>query len=103
MRKLLKEALHVCKSGDFIRVLVTTQKAKTSKDKFIHVRISYNGYIINQEDIAQLFEPYYNISEEEKTIGLSFVKNTILEHGGDIYANKNEEETFIEFYLPIIA
>ncbi len=103
MRKLLQEALYNYKPGDQIKVSLSISTEKSKKDKCIHVKVSDSGNFIREEDIQNIFEPYYSTGDENTGVGFSFMKITLLRHGGDVFANRDNEESYIEFYLPITA
>lgn len=103
MRTLLQEALNDFKPGDQIKVSLTISTEKNKKGKCIHVRVSDSGEFIREEDIQNIFEPYYSTGEDNTGVGFSFMKITLLRHGGDVIANRDNEESYIEFYLPITA
>ncbi len=103
MRKLLQEALNGFKPGNQIKVSLTISSEKSKKGKCVHVKVSDSGEFIHEEDIQNIFEPYYSTGEDNTGVGFSFMKITLLRHGGDVIANCDNEESYIEFYLPITA
>lgn len=103
MRKLLQETLTDFHPGDQVKVSLTIGSEGSKKEKCIRVRVSDSGEFIREEDLQNIFEPYYSIGEDNTGIGFSFMKITLLRHGGDVIASRNKEESYIEFYLPITA
>jgi len=51
---------------------------------FLEIKFADNGVGIMQEDLAQIFEPYYSTKETGIGLGLPLTKKIIEEHGGKI-------------------
>lgn len=56
----------------------------TEEEQMIHIIIGDNGRGISQDNINQLFEPFYTAKKEGTGLGLTTVQNIIHSHGGEI-------------------
>lgn len=59
-------------------------------DNNIKIAISDNGNGISEEQKPKIFTPYFTTKSTGSGIGLSMVKQTIVNHGGDIYFESSE-------------
>jgi len=86
-------------------------KIKASrKDNFCQVSVSDNGIGIKEEDLKQIFEPFYqadNLETRERRgtgLGLTLVQEIVEMHGGQIWVESKygKGSNFI-FTLPLVA
>ncbi len=64
--------------------------------------ISDNGTILTEEQLSNIFEPYYSNKKDGTGLGLAIVQSIIKEHNAKIYARNNEQGgTSICIEIPI--
>lgn len=75
----------------------TTIKLTATEDKYFwHFTFSDNGIGVPQKSINRIFERFYRVDTGRSRkmggtgLGLAIVKNTILQYGGSIFANNND-------------
>lgn len=76
---IIRNAIEACSPGDTIEI--TTD----FKEKWITVNIKDNGPGMPEEVKLHAFEPFYNTLYGETGLGLSYVKQIIDEHKGEIH------------------
>ncbi len=82
------------------RIFVTSK----DQDGQIRIIISNNGPIINDEDIAKVFDPFYTKGKVTGTgLGLASVRRIITLHGGKVIAQNKATMDGVEFVITIPA
>ncbi|RJQ49460.1 MAG: HAMP domain-containing protein [Nitrospiraceae bacterium] len=75
---LLINAMDVSQAGDTISI--TTEAV----DSHLHIAIQDTGKGIKDEDIGNIFKPFYSTKTRGAGLGLSIVERIVKEHGGEI-------------------
>ena len=63
------------------------------------IRVSDDGIGIKPEHLPQIFTPFYTTKEGGTGIGLSYVKEIVEAHGGDVCVSSNEGTT-VTMHIP---
>lgn len=95
---LFINAIEAMKPGEGQLRLSTSRR-----DQHIFLNISDNGIGIPQENISQLFEPFFTAKKEGTGLGLTTVQNIVHSHGGhiDVHSQQGQGTTFsLLFPLP---
>lgn len=82
-----------------------TFKSSLSQDQLLIVTVSDTGCGIPEEQLLHIFEPFYTTKEFGTGLGLSIVKEIIVAHGGDIWADSEPgagTQINISFNLPLV-
>lgn len=77
---------------------VTLSTATTDKDQVV-IKISNSGPMIPPEVAAQMFEPLFS-TKDQLGMGLSIVRDIVLEHSGELSFTTTPEETEFTITLP---
>jgi PAS domain S-box-containing protein len=83
--------------------VLTVTTADSSKDGFLEISISDSGHGMSEEDLKDIFEPFFSTKEEGKGVGLglSVTYGIITEHRGKIEVeSKVGNGTTFKVYLP---
>lgn len=89
------------KAGVIARSGATQQSLLTIEsrivDKSIEITVSDTGEGIDEDNLADIFEPFYTTKENGAGLGLAIVKKIVEEHNGQIkvFSQKNKGTTFI--------
>jgi len=102
LRNLLDNALKYTPAGGWVRVSMQLLK------EAVEVKVEDSGCGIPEKDLPNIFERFYRVDQARSRemggtgLGLAIVKETILAHGGKIWAESREGEgsTFY-FKLPL--
>lgn len=79
---LISNAFEVLKSGQFIKIDVSIQKAG------LNIKISDNGPGIPPQIIPKIFDPFFSSGKEKGSgLGLSISKKIVEDHGGTLTVN----------------
>jgi signal transduction histidine kinase len=93
---LLKNALEAAPDGEAVSV------STYQRDETAVIDISDSGHGINQEDMANIFDPMFSTKEKRFGMGLPLVKRIVSEHMGDISVESNPGEyTVFRIELPL--
>ena len=65
-------------------IVMTVRGVEHSDGQAVEVAIRDNGVGMDAETAARLFEPYFTTKERGTGLGLTLVRQTILDHGGTI-------------------
>lgn len=71
--------------------------------EYVLLSVSDNGSGISAKDQEHIFEPFYSkkiMGKSGTGLGLTIVKNTIQDHGGDIVLQSDSNGTTFSLYLP---
>ena len=77
-----------------------------STDKEVVIGVTNTFEVMSEEDLARIFEPFYQAKKTRKTgsgLGLAITKKIIEKHGGKIEACNVPEGLKIEIRLPTVA
>ncbi len=83
--------------------VLTVTTADSSQDGFLEISISDSGHGMSEEDLKDIFEPFFSTKEEGKGVGLglSVTYGIITEHRGKIEVeSKVGNGTTFKVYLP---
>ena len=96
---LLMNAFDALGTATERRTTVTTRKDGTA----IHVAVKDSGSGIPVGDIARVFDPFYTTKSSGLGMGLSIARSLIEAHGGELWAENNEDDgaTFT-FTVPVM-
>jgi signal transduction histidine kinase len=87
-------------SADTRRISITVNREK----KFVVITISNNGPSVEDNDIENIFKPFYTTKGDEKGtgLGLSIVRQIVRNMGGDVLLkNKEHSEDTVDFVIKI--
>lgn len=73
-------------------------------DNLIHIEFFNNGPLIDEENLKNIFNPFFTTKEVGKGtgLGLSISYNIVKEHNGDIWAYNKEDGVCFIIELPVI-
>jgi len=75
-----------------------------TSDSGLQLEIADNGCGMNEEQVKNLFEPFYTTKSKGLGLGMSFVAKVIEQHGGSIFVDSRPREgTRIRIVLPAIS
>ncbi|MBX3247883.1 MAG: HAMP domain-containing protein [Myxococcales bacterium] len=83
---LVRNALQALRGRDGGRVRVTTRDAGDQ----LELWIEDDGPGIRDADLERVFDPYFTTKSDGTGLGLAIVKKVVLEHGGEIRAQRSE-------------
>ena len=93
---LLNNALEAAPDGEAVSIS-TYQREENAV-----IEISDSGHGINEEDMANIFDPMFSTKEKRFGMGLPLVKRIVSEHMGDISVeSKPGENTLFRIELPL--
>ncbi len=75
---VLKNARQAMKAGGLIKV------AASSDDEFVDLRIGDTGEGIAEEDLPQVFQPYFSTKKGGHGLGMMIVERIMRDHGGHV-------------------
>lgn len=88
--------------GGEISIEAGERKVETSGKEEIAIKISDNGPGINEQVLANIFEPFYTTRESGTGLGLAIVEQLIESHGGKITVTSTPgEKTEVTLTLPL--
>jgi len=96
---LAKNAVHAATSaghrgGDAVRLSATTKGSE------VHFVVWNRGKEISPETSGRLFEPFYTTREKGTGLGLAFVREIAVDHGGRIEVASADGETTFTLVVP---
>ncbi len=87
---LISNAIHAgAQSGNTPEVILEVMSKIGSGTPTIQVEIFDNGPGVNEQEIEQLFEPFYTTRAQGTGLGLAIVKGFVEQHHGSIRLNSN--------------
>lgn len=92
----IKKGVHViARSGATQQSLLTIESRIA--DKSIEITILDTGEGIDEDNLVDIFEPFYTTKENGAGLGLAIVKKIVAEHNGQIrvFSQKNKGTTFV--------
>lgn len=100
---LLNILLNACEAMDYSgeltveEVLLSSQKGRL----FAGIRVSDTGPGVSEEDIGDIFTPFFSTKEQGTGLGLPIAKSILEEHGGDIQVQASNKGTSFTLLLPV--
>ena len=100
---LLNILLNACEAMDYSgeltveEVLLSSQKGRL----FAGIRVSDTGPGIGEEDLGDIFTPFFSTKEQGTGLGLPIAKSILEEHGGDIQVQSSKKGTSFTLLLPL--
>lgn len=93
IERLIANLLHnaVTYGASGFPVLLILEKDDTTSN--ISLTVENNGQPISQDDIENLFKPYFKKNSTGKGLGLAFVKEVAERSHGEVVVDSNEERT----------
>jgi signal transduction histidine kinase/DNA-binding response OmpR family regulator/ligand-binding sensor domain-containing protein len=105
---LLSNAIKFSRSGDEIRVSITTLKTEVNVPDRLVLKVEDTGEGIKEEDLQHIFDRFYQVDNSNKRegegtgIGLSLVEELIALMGGEIQVSSTfQKGTQFKLILPI--
>lgn len=74
-----------------------------TENEYVVLSITDNGPGISEEDIGNIFEPFYSkkvMGRSGTGLGLTIVWNTVQEHGGTVSVSSDQTGTTFDLYFP---
>lgn len=93
---IMDNALDSALSVSNPKVSISTEQQNSK----VLIKITNNGQMIDAALGEKIFEPFFSTKEDCLGIGLSFAKQAILAHSGEITYGSTPEETFFLITLP---
>jgi signal transduction histidine kinase len=83
-------------------ITLTAQRAVHDDEDTIYIKIKDDGPGIPQEDIKNIFEPFFTRKARGSGLGLAMVQSTVKAHGGAInVVSRNGEGTVFKIWIPV--
>lgn len=95
MDNIIKNAIDAQLKGGFLHII-----AKSANDE-VKIHIKNSGCTLSEEEVRQVFEPYYTTKVQGTGLGLAIVKRIINLHGGRIEAFTMNGIFELVIYLPL--
>lgn len=100
LRNLIDNAVHAIADGGNVRVTTEVLDADDPETAIV-VSVRDDGIGISDEDLEEIFDPFFTMRTKGTGLGLTIAKKTIEQHGGEItVTSKLGEGTTISFSLP---
>lgn len=90
LHNLIKNAIE--SHGNKVHVIIQTQQLNHLGNDYLEILVKDHGQGISNELIDQIFEPYITSKTTGTGLGLAIVKKIVEEHGGIVWAEKNEPQ-----------
>ncbi len=97
LTNLIKNAQESVKSGEVIINISSEQDTRG-----LVLTIKDNGQGFQQQNLAQVFEPYETTKINGSGLGLAIVKKIIEEHGGEITVSNHDNGAQVTIILPTV-
>jgi signal transduction histidine kinase len=100
---LLKNAMEAMPDGGRLEVSITVRASKDRQPPAIVVQIADSGVGITESDLRKVFRPLFSTKPRGAGLGLSFCRQAVEEHGGEIrlVSRGKGEGTLAVVSLPI--
>jgi signal transduction histidine kinase len=85
-------------------ITITTKLIQDKQEQFISIQFQDTGQGIKQENLKQVFDPFYTTKGPDKGtgLGLAIALNLIEQHSGKISITSNENKgTTVDIHLPV--
>jgi len=106
---LILNALQAMPEGGSLKisarmVIPTNRQDDIRESKFVEIRFSDTGYGIPEENLKNLFKPFFSTKEDGTGLGLAIVKQIIKDHNGtiEVVSTLNQGTTF-QIKLPLVT
>jgi signal transduction histidine kinase len=112
IKNIVTNAVQAMKSNGKLEVKATNKKMESmsiqnkSLEEYVCISFKDNGHGISEEDIPNIFDPYFstrkNVSQKGLGLGLAVVNVIILQHNGFIRVeSKLNKGTSVELFFPV--
>ncbi len=101
---LLNILLNACEAMDYSGALIIEELLLRAKDgaRYVCLRVTDSGPGISEEQLPDIFTPFFSTKEQGTGLGLPIAKGILEEHGGDIQVTSSAREgTAFTLLLPV--
>ena len=96
---LLKNAIEVMPTGGSIKI-----NCSYDYQKQVTITVQDEGTGMSEQQLQNIFMPFYTTKPEGTGLGLPFVVKTVEEHNGEIFVTSKEREgTTFEIVFPVVV
>jgi PAS domain S-box-containing protein len=89
------------RTGAFIPSDRARQAGDLESDTYFEMKIVNSGNPIPQEELGQIFDPFYTTKPHGTGLGLTLTKRIVEEHNGSISVTSDDQGTAVSVWIPL--